>query len=142
MDSWLLLELLVDAGLFVLTWMVQLIIYPGFLAYSHSELTTWHKRYTPRITLIVAPLMLSQLGLSLFQMVTNTTGFSIAVFLLVLLSWATTFILFVPVHGRISSGQVKRKDLLHLVNRNWLRTVIWTLILALDLISYIKITGV
>lgn len=142
MDNWLLAELLVDAGLFILTWMVQLIIYPGFLAYSPSDLTSWHKLYTPRITIIVAPLMLSQLALSLFHVITKATGLSLLVFLLVLLSWGTTFFLFVPIHERIGKGQATSKDLRRLVQRNWLRTGVWTLILILDLVAYIKITGV
>ena len=44
--------LLVDAGLVVLIWMVQLIIYPSFLHYDNN-LVEWHHKYTSRIALIV-----------------------------------------------------------------------------------------
>ena len=56
------IRLLVDFGLLVLIWIIQLIIYPSFLFYRAKELITWHKMYTKAIALIVIPLMLGQLG--------------------------------------------------------------------------------
>ncbi|MFT7429007.1 MAG: hypothetical protein ACI9IZ_001504, partial [Nonlabens sp.] len=38
-----LLQLLVDFGLVVLIWIVQLIIYPSFLYYGSKTLNKWHK---------------------------------------------------------------------------------------------------
>ncbi len=56
-----LLRLLVDMGLLILTWLVQLVIYPSFLYYDATDLKKWHSIYTGRITFVVLPLMLTQL---------------------------------------------------------------------------------
>ncbi|MFT6745260.1 MAG: hypothetical protein ACJAR8_001821, partial [Bacteroidia bacterium] len=70
-------RLIVDFGLVVLIWMVQLIVYPSFLFYKDTELITWHTKYTPRITKIVAPLMFAQLSLSVFGLFQGITAYSI-----------------------------------------------------------------
>ncbi len=137
MDKLILTGLLVDAGLVVLTWMVQLIVYPGFLAYSPKDLVTWHKKYTPRITVIVAPLMLAQLGLTIAQTANSPRLLSICVLMLVLGIWITTFLFFVPIHRLIDQGKAQKRALNLLVGRNWMRTLGWTLILLLDLINYL-----
>ena len=138
MEELLFAELLVDAGLFVLAWMVQLIVYPGFLAYSPSDLVTWHKKYTPRITWIVAPLMMAQLVLSFLLTVNNPRIISISVLLLVLGTWITTFLFFVPVHRLIDQGRAQMRDLNALVAKNWMRTLGWTLIFLLNLFDYLN----
>ncbi len=138
MEELLFAELLVDAGLFVLAWMVQLIVYPGFLAYSPSDLVTWHKKYTPRITWIVAPLMMAQLVLSFLLTVNNPRIISISVLLLVLGTWITTFLFFVPVHRLIDQGRAQMRDLNVLVAKNWMRTLGWTLIFLLNLLDYLN----
>ena len=56
-------RLLLDFGLCILIWMVQLVVYPSFLFFSFNNLFTWHKTYTKAIALIVIPLMLGQLGI-------------------------------------------------------------------------------
>ena len=55
------ISFLVDAGLAILIWMVQLIIYPSFLYYSEENLYAWHQKYTSKIAVIVVSLMLFQL---------------------------------------------------------------------------------
>ena len=55
------ITLLVDIGLVVLIWMVQLIVYPSFTFYSKENLVNWHQKYTARIAVIVIPLMFLQL---------------------------------------------------------------------------------
>ncbi|MBT8211399.1 MAG: hypothetical protein KJP14_12805 [Eudoraea sp.] len=137
MEKWLIVLLLVDAGLFVLSWMVQLIVYPGFLAYPPSDLIIWHKKYTPRITLIVAPLMLVQLFLSMWLAVNSPGVLSISVLILVLGTWITTFLFFVPIHRLIDQEQAERRDLKRLVSLNWMRTLGWSIILILDLLQYL-----
>ena len=137
MEQWLFAELLVDAGLFVLTWMVQLIVYPGFLAYSPTDLVTWHKKYTPRITLIVAPLMLAQLVFSILLAVNSPGVLSVGVAILVLGIWVSTFLFFVPIHRLIDEGRAEERVLKRLVRLNWVRTLGWALILLLDLINYV-----
>ena len=115
-----------DFGLFVLIWTVQLIVYPSFRFYSPEELRSWHRRYTPRISFIVIPLMLGQLMLygTLLQQEKNT--YSIGSFSLVLLVWLLTFTVFVPRHKGITAGESSEKTLKELVDFNWGRTLIWS----------------
>ena len=58
---------LVDFGMCVVLWLVQLVIYPSFLRVKTSELPTWHKAYTFRVSLVILPLMFGQLLLAIFS---------------------------------------------------------------------------
>ncbi len=127
------LRLLVDFGLVVLIWLVQLVIYPGFLYFSKDSLISWHKKYTPRITIIVLPLMLGQLmqyGALLQQ---EKTFYSIGSFVMVLMAWLLTFTVFVPRHKEISNGSHTAKTLAQLVKFNWSRTLVWSLLFLWNL---------
>ncbi len=130
--------LLIDSGLCVLAWMVQLIVYPGFLDYSPNNLLKWHKKYTPRITVIVAPLMLSQLGLAVYRLIREPIGISTISFLLVLAIWIITFIWFVPLHQKIDEGVTQQNYLRKLVQLSWCRTLPWTFVLLLNLVDYLS----
>ncbi len=120
------LRLLLDFGLLVLIWLVQLVIYPSFIHFQKEDLVRWHKKYTPRITFIVLPLMLGQLMLygSLLQQ--EKTVYSVGSFTLVLIAWLLTFTVFVPRHKEISANSYSEKTLSQLVTYNWGRTVVWT----------------
>ena len=137
MDSGL-LGLLVDAGLCILAWMVQLIVYPGFLYYSPPDLVKWHQKYTPRITVIVAPLMLAQLAMSVYQLILRPSTYSLISMILVVSIWLITFLWFVPIHQKIDKGITQQNDLRRLVNLSWYRTLPWTLVLLLNLANYLN----
>lgn len=122
------IRLLLDFGLFVLIWLVQLIVYPGFQYYSHKELQSWHRRYTPRISFIVIPLMLGQLMLYGTLLQQQKSLYSVGGFSLVLLAWLLTFTVFVPRHKKITAGAFSEKTLLELVHFNWGRTIVWSFI--------------
>lgn len=130
------LQVLVNVALFVLIWMVQLIVYPGFNFYPEKNLKQWHQIYATRITVIVFPLMLSQLLLYAFALYSHPSGATLGMFLLVLSTWVITVFFAVPLHNAIDrhpQTTVQRKKL---VQVNWSRTVIWTLILIICLFSY------
>jgi len=131
------LAILFDVGLLVLIWMVQLVVYPSFLHYESKNLITWHHAYTGRITFIVMPLMFGQLGLSGYQVYENWDTIYFIKFALILFVWAFTFGYFVPAHGKISSGNLSKKLLTQLVQRNWWRTLAWTLVTILSLYQLI-----
>lgn len=135
----LLLRVLVDFGLLVLIWMIQLIVYPSFLHYQKENLITWHKKYTLLISYIVAPLMLMQLGAAIFIIIREATAYNVLVLLLIGIIWATTFLQFVPIHSAISKGNFSEEQLQKLVNRNWIRTLLWTVLFVLNLIPYFSI---
>jgi len=126
----------VNFGLCVLIWLVQLVIYPSFAVIEKSQFPQWHKRYTNRISLIVIPLMLSQvilLGRLIYHSSFNTVFLIQG--LLILAAWVVTFALSVPCHRELS----KNKDLSQinrLIATNWLRTSAWTAASILDLLKF------
>lgn len=128
------LFLIVNSGLVVLIWMVQLIVYPSFLFYNKENLVQWHNIYTKRIAVIVVPLMLIQLVLSILNTVVSFSIINLTIALLVLFLWVFTFTSFAPVHFKISENRFQQTQLQQLVNRNWIRTIIWSFILGLSLL--------
>ncbi|MEM6893962.1 MAG: hypothetical protein AAF554_09750 [Bacteroidota bacterium] len=125
-----LFQLFFDSGTFVLIWMVQLVIYPSFLFYTTADLITWHKTYTVRITIIVMPLMVGQLFLALYALYEELSVISVARGILILLIWILTFLIFVPIHNNIQAGKFDTLLLRKLVQSNWFRTLLWTLVLG------------
>lgn len=128
------LFLIVNSGLVVLIWMVQLIVYPSFLFYNKENLVQWHNIYTKRIAVIVVPLMLIQLVLSILNTIVSFSIINLTIALLVLFLWVFTFTSFAPVHFKISENRFQQTQLQQLVNRNWIRTIIWSFILGLSLL--------
>ncbi len=126
------LPLVVSGGLVILIWMVQLLVYPSFTFYTKENLALWHTTYTPRITIIVAPLMLAQLGIAILRLYSEIGLFTVANGVLVAATWLTTFFVFIPIHDRIQKDEYSQKLLYQLVSLNWIRTVLWTLIFILE----------
>lgn len=106
-------------------WMVQLVIYPIFTHYRGAELERLHVIYTPKISLIVIPLMFSELGLALLGLYLFPSLTELFLFLPVLGVWAITFFVSVPLHQLISDSQ-ESEATLKLVKTNWLRTFLWS----------------
>lgn len=129
------IRLLFDFGLLVLIWIVQRIIYPGFLHFSEENLIKYHREYTSRFTFIVMPLMLGQVSFALYQLILEITPYSLISIIILLLLWLSTFLQFVPIHATISKGIVNKKLLNQLVNKNWIRTFLWTLLFLLSCIQ-------
>jgi|TARA_R110000868_G_scaffold326954_1_gene587949 hypothetical protein len=122
------LRLVLDLGLVVLIWMVQLVVYPSFTYFTSADLFQWHQKYTVRITYIVVPLMVGQLLVSGFLAYKTLTFYSLGSFILVLSIWVITFSVFVPIHEKIGSNSFTPEDLHLLEERNWIRTILWNLI--------------
>lgn len=127
------IRIVVDFGLVVLIWMVQLIVYPGFLHYSDNDLLKWHKYYTPKITYVVAPMMFIQMGIAIYILFFEFSVFNLIYFLLVLSTWVSTFIYFVPLHQKIESSQNIKLSAKKLTSGNWLRTLQWSFIFVFGL---------
>ena len=122
------LRLLFDFGLLVLIWIVQRIIYPSFLHYNSKNLINWHKVYTSRLTFIVMPLMLGQLGISIYQLIIEINLYTVLSIIIIIGIWVATFLQFVPIHAQISKGKTNQKMLDSLVKKNWIRTFLWTIL--------------
>ena len=128
-------RLVLDVGLLVLTWMIQLIVYPSFLFYKAKELVTWHKIYTKTIALIVIPLMLGQLGITIYQVFLVQNTFTFTSIVLVVFLWGITLLKFAPMHQQISEGNTHIQLLKKLVQNNWIRTIIWNILCAMSAAS-------
>ncbi|WP_296317736.1 hypothetical protein [Winogradskyella sp. UBA3174] len=132
-------RLLIDFGFVILIWAVQLVIYPSFGYYSEDNLFKWHKSYTARVTIIVLPLMFSQLilgGIRLWQIQNWYTIISITI---IMLLWLQTFLIFVPLHQSIDNNTPVENVCNKLVNKNWTRTLLWTLLFVISLLHYFLI---
>ncbi|MEN8731264.1 MAG: hypothetical protein ABF321_01680 [Bacteroidia bacterium] len=122
----------VASGLVVLIWMVQLLLYPSFNFYSKQNLVSWHTSYTPRITFIVAPLMLIQLAVAVFRIYIDLRLHYVLFATLVAAAWLVTFFVFIPMHSKIQEGGASDMLMSRLVNLNWSRTLIWSAIFLLE----------
>lgn len=128
-------RLVLDVGLLVLIWMIQLIVYPSFLFYTAKELIAWHKMYTKAIALIVIPLMLGQLGIIIYQVFLVQNTYTLTSIILVVFLWGITLLKFAPMHQQISEGNTHVQLLKKLVQINWIRALIWTILCAMSATS-------
>lgn len=124
-------------------WLVQLLVYPSMAHAGADGYTRYHKLHTSRITPVVAPAMIVELLTAIYFVFVPLKAISIWCFWvglsLVLIIWASTFFLQVPLHdklGRNFDAGAQRR----LVLTNWIRTAAWTLRGALVLwIIWLKI---
>lgn len=133
MNTLLLTRLLLDFGLLILIWLVQLVIYPSFKYYTHSNLIEWHQLYTTRISYVVMPLMLGQLSLSIIQLWQGISLYTLLSMGIIVLLWLSTFLQFVPLHNNIGGSNFDATTIIELVNKNWIRTFLWTVLFCLTL---------
>jgi len=132
-----LIQAIISFGLVVLIWLVQLIIYPNFQYLSRNQLHKWHQTYTPRITVVVAPLMISQLIVGVYILFFHLNTLTISAIVLIMLNWLITFIYFVPLHVKIDQDNSNQKKLKKLVSANWYRTITWSLVFIIVLTELI-----
>jgi hypothetical protein len=128
----------VDFGLMVLIWMVQLLIYPSFEFLDSATFKQWHARYARNMTFIVAPLMFGQAGFVVKHLFEGMDLYSIIYSALALSTWVTTFLIFVPIHHRLDTTPHDKPLCRKLDRLNWIRVVIWTVIIALDVIAILN----
>jgi hypothetical protein len=115
-----------------LIWTIQVVHYPLFDAVRAEMFVRFHQAHSTRITLIVMPLMVVEgvaatAGVALFDPAARGLG-HVATwvgFVAVVVVWAATFLLSVPMHQRLTAGYdaVAHR---RLVWTNWVRTVAWT----------------
>ena len=128
-------RLIVDFGLVILVWMVQLIAYPNFYFLGQQALERWHVHYTKAITLIVMPLMLAQVGLHIWAVIQARDFLSWTMLILVVLIWLLTFLRAVPLHQAIANKSNVVTTIDSLLEVNAWRTFLWTLVFVLGLVQ-------
>ena len=123
--------LVIDFGLVVLIWMVQLVIYPSFCYYDDARLKRWHQKYTRQVTYIVLPLMVGQVIWHANMLWGQFDVAGITQFAMILVVWGLTFFKAVPLHNKIDRDDQPLATAILLVRWNWPRTVLWSLVFIL-----------
>ena len=112
-------------------WTVQLAIYPLFASVGHEGFASYHAAYSERITWIVGPVMILELGSAGVLAIAawkSGEGRLLAAggLALVVSIWVATALVQVPQHGRLGEGY-DEATIAALVAGNWIRTLLWTL---------------
>ena len=120
------LNLAISWALFGLTWMVQLVTYPAFQYVSKNRFGTYHHKHVRHISLIVIPLMLSELFLAVYFVFQNFAAWEYWILLAIVIGvWMATALMAMPLHKKLAEGKDKvviRK----LIRANGLRTFLWS----------------
>jgi len=126
---------LVNFGMALVIWMVQLIVYPGFAYCPPDRLVAWHARYSRLISLIVVPLMTTQLGMLALAAYSGGGAAVQGMLAMVLMCWGVTFKYSVALHRRISKGDEPALTVPMLIRTNWPRTILWSAVFLVGLFS-------
>jgi hypothetical protein len=123
-------HLAATAGMMGLIWFVQVVHYPLFDAVGPERFVAYESAHQRLTSLVVGPLMGVEgvSALAIAGVLRDEVGIVLVLFGLVLLAviHASTVLLQVPAHGRLSTGYdpaVARR----LVRTNWVRTIGWTM---------------
>ena len=119
-------QLIVDSGLLVLIWLVQLIVYPSSRYTADEDFIGWHAGYTVLISLVVMPLMLLQAGVEVMYAWLHAPRWLRVI--LIGAVWGSTFTLSVPCHRRLHIQGKNRALVQRLIATNWIRTVLWSIL--------------
>jgi hypothetical protein len=131
----LLANLMLSAFLTGLIWFVQIVHYPIFRKVPASHFGAYHAAHTFTTSQVVALPMLIELGIGgwlvLQPVPANLRWVSYAAYACVILIWAITFGVAVPLHNRLTAAGYDEAVINRLVAANWARTVGWTVRTAL-----------
>lgn len=125
----LLLHLGATLVLVGLIWTVQISLYPLFARVGAAEFGAYHRHHSRSITVLVGPLMATELATGVFLVVWPPGEIGRAPFfvglLLVGVLWTSTALWQVPAHGALGTGFASGPHR-RLVSTNWLRTGLWS----------------
>lgn len=128
MDNWLLgIHLLFSLYMFGLIWFVQVVHYPLMASVGTEDFVGYERRHTQLTGWVTAPMMLIELGtgtLLAFRGGPDAWFWQVNLALIILL-WASTFFVQVPLHNRLSQTH-DPATIYRLVRTNWARTILWT----------------
>jgi hypothetical protein len=120
------IHLAVTWALIGLIWLVQVVIYPQFRAVGRLEFGAYHADYMRRISWIVGPLMVAELGSAAWLLwAGERSGWFLVSLGLIGVNWLSTAIVQVPLHRRLEQG-FEAGAHGRLVATNWVRTGAWT----------------
>lgn len=106
-------------------WFVQIVHYPLFGAVGRAQWPSYHAGHTRRTGYVVAPLMLAELASAAVLAARDQTTLAVAGLVLAAATWALTFGVAVPLHGRLEHA-FDARTARRLVTAGWARTAAWT----------------
>ena len=113
-----------------LIWIVQSLVYPSMGLVGANGYAAYHNLHTSRITPVVAPAMIIELATAIYFAYAPLENIDYRYFwgglALVLIIWASTFFVQVPLHEKLARG-FESDVQLRLVLTNWIRTIAWTM---------------
>jgi hypothetical protein len=123
-----------------LIWFVQIVHYPLFKAVGNEAIQSYAVQHASRTSFVVIIPMLLELAsatyLFFYRPEWISWGESVASLTLVILIFASTFFLQVPLHNLIQSSG-SQTYITSLVMTNWVRTICWTV--RAGLLSYVML---
>ena len=109
-----------------LIWLVQIVHYPSFRFIDELQFTSFQEFHMRRISYIVLPIMLLELGTAGILVFNNPNRLFVLNLTIVVLIWASTFFLSMSAHQNLVEG--KSLEIINkLVITNWPRTVLWSI---------------
>ncbi|MAX09721.1 MAG: hypothetical protein CMG13_02535 [Candidatus Marinimicrobia bacterium] len=116
--------LIINAILIGIILVTQIVSYPLLLVVKESNFRNYHTIYTKRISIVVLPLMLSELFITTYILIFDPNPNHVFAALMLLFIWLSTFFIQVPIHNIISKSK-STKLIKKLIISNWLRTSLW-----------------
>ena len=120
---------LIMVGISLIT---HFVTYPSFKLIKSSIFSEFHKSYTNKMLLIVAPVMIleliSSILLVIFDVSDNDTETGLLITLILI--WFLTFFAIVPIHNKLAVNYTKDLNQ-KLIKYNGFRTVLWIIKLIL-----------
>lgn len=113
-------------------WFVQIVHYPLFARVDAAGFMRYEAEHATRTGWVVGPLMCIELATAALMLMPQLRPAFIGKasawtgLLLVLLIWASTAFIQVPLHNRLAAGS-DAVVIARLVSTNWIRTIAWTL---------------
>lgn len=111
-----------------LIWFVQIVHYPLFAQVGAAEFARYEQLHSTRTTLVVGPVMLIEMAAAIGLLLVPSTAprwMTWTGAALLILIWASTFLLSVPRHAELAAGFLPAAHR-RLVLTNWIRTAAWT----------------
>ncbi|SKB07161.1 hypothetical protein SAMN02745166_04633 [Prosthecobacter debontii] len=123
----LLIHTFITWALVGLIWHVQIVQYPLFLEVGREAFERYHVGHCLRISFVVGPLILLESATAAWLLWQGETQpLFLASLGFIVLAWASTFFMQVPVHNRLTLEGWSEPLIRRLIRTNWLRTLAWT----------------
>ncbi len=87
--------------------------------------------------ILIAPQMLGQLIITVLQCYDDQNSYTTMSLIILIILWAHTFYQFVPLHNAIKTAEKTSEITLKLVNYNWWRTILWSMLFVYSYITLV-----